>query len=104
VADDLYCVKHAEREQLVAATGVDAGRSSCGVHGGSSAATTAASLAKNCVDCRSTQHRAYFVVDQQPLCVRHAADAVFADDDMGAHDMAHAAYIQLKEIGVQDAY
>jgi hypothetical protein len=49
-------------------------------------------------------HRAYFVVDGRPLCIRHAADVAFDNDDMGAHDMAHAAYIWLKQAGVEDAY
>ncbi|WP_186526151.1 hypothetical protein [Leekyejoonella antrihumi] len=49
-------------------------------------------------------HRAYFVVDQQPLCIRHAADAVFPADDTRAHDMVHAAYLRLQGDGVSDAY
>jgi hypothetical protein len=38
------------------------------------------------------------------LCVRHASDAAFGEDDMGAHNMAHAAYIELKQHGVADPY
>lgn len=57
-----------------------------------------------CEWCARVEHRAYFVVDQQTLCIRHAADAVFPEDDMGAHDMAHAAYLRLREDGVTDAY
>jgi hypothetical protein len=49
-------------------------------------------------------HQAYFIVGDSPLCIRHAADAVFSDDDMRAHDMAHAAYLHLNAHGVNDAY
>ncbi len=45
-----------------------------------------------------------FIVDQVPLCIRHAADAVFPEDDMGAHHMAHAAYLRLQVDGVRGAY
>lgn len=38
------------------------------------------------------------------LCIRHATDSVFPDDDMAAHDMAHAAYIEPNRMGVLDAY
>lgn len=60
--------------------------------------------APGCSDCAATAHQSYFVVEDRPLCNRHAADAVFHDDDMGAHDMAHAAYIEPNRIGVMDAY
>jgi hypothetical protein len=101
---DLYCVQHAELERLVAATGVVAGKSTCAAHGHSTAEPLQGYRAANCVDCRRTRHRAYFVVDHEPLCIRHAADALFPEDDMGAHDMAHAAYIRLNAMAVGDAY
>lgn len=105
----MYCVVHAENEQLVPAVGLSAGLSACGRHlnspkDGPSSAALQLSTAPSCTDCDVTQHRAYFVVDQRPLCIRHAADAVFPEDDGRAHNMAHAAYIRLNELGVADAY
>lgn len=105
----MYCVQHAKIEELVPTPGVANGTSTCGVHRGAGVETTIVDLgigpeAPTCVDCGATRHRAYFVVEQEPLCIRHAADVVFPDDDMGAHDMAHAAYIKLNLMGVTDAY
>ena len=57
-----------------------------------------------CKQCVQVPHRAYFIVDHLPLCIRHSADAVFPDDDMGGHDMAHAAYLGLQRDGVHDTY
>lgn len=58
----------------------------------------------DCRWCDRWPHRAYFIVDQLPLCIRHAADAMFPDDDMEAHAMAHAAYLALGAAGVRGAY
>lgn len=35
---------------------------------------------------------------------RRAADAVHPDDDMRAHDLAHALYLRLHAEGTPDAY
>jgi hypothetical protein len=108
VAVTVYCVFHAAEEQLVAAVGVTGGFSTCGKHEGSPAGGSSplvlVDVAPCCGECSATSHRAYFSVSGRFLCIRHAADAVFPDDDMGAHDMAHAAYIRLNEMGVVDAY
>lgn len=93
----LYSVAHAMSEQVVVASSVFDGRSACADHTGSvpvqrdGAALEAAEL--DCRWCRQAPHRAYFVVGRHALCIRHAADAVFPNDDMRAHDMAHAAYV-----------
>ena len=55
-------------------------------------------------DMSASAHRAYFIVDDQPGCIRHAADATFEDDDMRTHDMAHAAYVALRAAGVTATY
>jgi hypothetical protein len=98
----IYCVPHAITELLVEAVGLDGGSSVCEEHVLSAPIRLATGA--TCRDCVKTPHQAYFVVAGDPLCVRHAADAVFPDDDMGAHDMAHAAYIQLRRAGVEDVY
>ena len=98
---------HAEVEKLVAATGVASGRSTCGAHDGGVPIRLERRqwrTAPKCAHCGATAHRSYFVGEDLPLCIRHAADAVFDDDDMGAHEMAHAAYIELNRMGVWDAY
>lgn len=103
-----YCVQHAEVGELVPAVGEAGGLSTCGAHEVSRGAQVTLSArrtrAARCADCQVTPHRAYFVVADRPLCIRHAADAVFADDDMRAHDLAHAAYLALGRMGVADAY
>ena len=102
------CVDHAMQEQLVRAVGVAGGRSVCAEHTDAAHVVPPAlamdGRAPTCLSCRATPHRAYFVVAGEPLCIRHAADAAFAGDDMGAHDMVHAAYLQLHRSGVRDAY
>lgn len=104
----LYCVDHARREKLVVATRVGNGQSLCADHAaaGNSQPIPAspADEVRQCARCYPTTHRAYFLIDLLALCIRHAADAVFEDDDMRAHDMAHAAYIGLRSAGVNDAY
>ncbi len=59
-----------------------------------------------CAPCRRSgrEHVAWFVLDAAPLCIRHAAEAVHADDDMRAHDMAHSLYLQLQAQGEPDRY
>ncbi len=57
-----------------------------------------------CKQCLRVPHLAYFIVNQLPLCIRHAADAVLPEDDMGAHHMAHAAYLRLQVDGVRGTY
>jgi hypothetical protein len=107
VSVSYYCADHAARQnQLVGATSVVGGRSVCTEHTRSTSAPPVPLKAHvpDCAWCKRWTHRAYFVVDQLPLCIRHAADAMFPDDDMGAHDMAHAAYLQLGAAGVPDAY
>ena len=109
MAHRLYCIEHARREQLVVASHVCDGRSVCTDHtmGTNLPLIPIASghQVPTCDQCRAgTSHRAYFKVDHRTLCVRHAADAVFESDDMGAHDMAHAAYLSLKAVGVENAY
>lgn len=104
----VYCVEHAMDERLVVATSASDGRSTCGIH------STAASgeptpigqhrSTDQCSWCTAVTHRAYFIVGEESLCIRHAADAVFPLDDMGAHHMAHSAYLQLRDRGVSDAY
>ena len=103
----MFCVEHARHEHLVDATAVCDGRSVCPDH--VEAARHLVPIASTeqsdqCQWCRPAHHRAYFVVDQLALCVRHTADAVFEEDDMGAHNMAHAAYLSLRAAGVTDAY
>jgi hypothetical protein len=101
----MYCVAHAASEELVSAVGVVAGSTACAAHGGFGSEVAAlAAYPRECSVCGSTQHPAYFVVGDEALCIRHAADAVFPDDDMSAHDMAHAAYIRLKSSGVANPY
>ena len=104
----LYCVEHAMLEQLVVATSICDGRTACADHTRSVNShlipTAPDGNDIRCAWCRRAPHRAYFIVDRQPLCIRHAADAVFPEDDMGAHDMAHAAYLRLQGDGVGDAY
>lgn len=104
VADELLCVHHAKQERLVAASGVAAGMSTCGAHESSGMEPLDGFLGASCLCCRTTRHRAFFIFEGEPLCIRHAADAAFPDDDMGAHDMAHAAYITLNELGMTDTY
>lgn len=95
-------------EQLVLASSIRDGQTVCAHHVGSLSPRMSLGTpdwdASQCRWCRRVPHRAYFIVNQEPLCIRHAADAVFADDDMGAHDMAHAAYLHLNADGVDDAY
>jgi len=107
VNDTCYCVPHAKVEMLVAAVGVAGGLSTCAAHADGVPVILDPrrwQRAHGCSDCAATAHQSYFVVEDRPLCIRHAADAVFHDDDMGAHDLAHAAYIELNGIGVMDAY
>lgn len=60
-----------------------------------------------CVQC-PRERRAWFVVDAEPLCIRHAAFAATAEDgvedDMAAHSFAHAVYRGLGALGVSSAY
>jgi hypothetical protein len=107
VNERCFCVHHAEVETVVAAVGVAAGLSTCRAHAEGVLAPLDVREGRtppNCSDCAPTTHRSYFVVEDRPRCIRHAADAVFADNDMRAHDMAHAVYIELNRRGVQDAY
>src|SRR5581483_10691054 len=77
----IYCAPHAAVEQLVPAVGIADGTSVCREHGGSSEHRlvqvfgSSRHAAPACADCSGTPHRAYFAVHDQPLCVRHAADA-----------------------------
>jgi hypothetical protein len=82
------------------------GASLCAFHAGSDASVIppTADCVRGCDWCGPVSHRAWLVVDGAPLRVRHAADAWFAEDDMGAHDMAHARYLQMHFDGVRDAY
>jgi hypothetical protein len=59
-----------------------------------------------CGPCRQSgrEHVARFVLDAEPLCIRHAADAVHPDDDMRAHDLAHGLYLRLHAGGEPDRY
>ena len=106
----MYCVPHAAAEQLVLAVKVVSGVSVCGGHGAAPIDEPVPPLAAagsgddSCAVCGAMPRRAYFVVGHRPLCIRHAADACFPDDDMSAHDMAHAAYLALNATGVTDAY
>lgn len=105
----LYCVEHAMNEVLVNASTVSEGHTVCADHvrAESSPLVVAAALddgGPQCQWCPSMEHRAYFIVASEPLCIRHAADSAFPDDDMRAHDMAHAAYLRLRADGVDDAY
>ena len=109
MANRWFCADHAARHnQLVGAAALSDGRSVCAQHAHSPHTDLAPLRPKaripDCRWCLRTPHRAYFIVDQLPLCIRHAADAMFPDDDMGAHDMAHAAYLALGAAGVPDAY
>ena len=104
-----FCADHAARHnQLVGATALADGRTLCAEHARSSDTDPTPLRPKaripDCQQCLQRTHRAYFMVDRQPLCIRHAADAMFPDDDMGAHDMQHAAYLTLGAAGVRDAY
>ncbi|HEU4676368.1 MAG TPA: hypothetical protein VFS29_10290 [Motilibacteraceae bacterium] len=65
----------------------------------------------DCLVCsgEGRERRAWFVVDGGSLCIRHAAHAAtttdeYGDDDMGAHDFAHAVYQELGRLGVPHAY
>ena len=104
----LYRVEHATNEQLVVASSVSDGRTACADHAKSvnlQLVPTASGRRVNmCKWCLRVPHRANCIVDQLPLCIRHAADALFPEDDMGAHDMTHAAYLRLQVDGVSDAY
>ncbi len=104
----MYCVAHAASGELVPAVGLLSGLTMCRAHGASVVdwTTIGDGLArdKDCVECGEARHSAYFVVGGRPLCIRHAAFAVFPRDDMDAHDMAHAAYIALNAKGDKSAY
>ena len=104
----MYCVAHAASEELVPAVGSLSGLTMCRAHGGSVVdwSTLGDGLARDldCVECGEARHAAYFVVEGRPMCIRHAAFAVFPRDDMGAHNMAHAAYIALNAMSDKDAY
>lgn len=92
-------------EKLVVATSVSDGRTACGHHSSAEPTPIAQrSEVHQCDECVAAPHRAYFIVDGHSLCIRHAADAVFPFDDMGAHHMAHTAYLRLRDRGVTDAY
>ncbi|MET3806049.1 hypothetical protein ABIB25_003058 [Nakamurella sp. UYEF19] len=103
-----YCVEHAMSESLVLATSVCNGLTACADHirtaNSQQVPTAPGRRANQCRHCLQVPHRAHFIVDQLPLCIRHAADAVFPQDDMGAHYMAHAAYLRLQIDGVRGAY
>lgn len=103
-----YCVEHAMSEQLVLASSICDGRSACPDHARSAnlqrVPTASGRRVNQCKQCLRVPHLAYFIVDQLPLCIRHAADAVFPEDDMGAHHMAHAAYLRLQVDGVRGTY
>ena len=106
----LYCLHHAKKEHLVLAVGKEDGCSTCGQHGGGEPARLIlgkrrAQIPYPCAHCHpQTPHPAYFLVSNEFLCIRHAADAAFPDDDMGAHDMAHAAYLALNLRSIRDVY
>jgi hypothetical protein len=97
-------VPHAKHEELVLAVGVARGTSVCETHKPRLARVHSAAPHAECAYCLPTVRPAFFVLGDRPLCIRHAADSAFPDDDMGAHDMAHAAYQQLGKMGVRDAY
>ena len=92
-------------EKLVTATSISDGRSACGHHSWAETTPIGQHPAVDlCAWCTTVSHQAYFVVDGRPACIRHAADVVFPLDDMGAHHMAHTAYLRLRDSGVSDAY
>ncbi len=96
-------------ELLVVASSVVGGRTACADHARGSAhlpssPTASARISHQCAQCIHAPHRAFFVVDELPLCIRHSAEAAFPDDDMGAHNMAHALYLRLHRDGVRGAY
>ena len=103
-----YCLEHAMSDQLVLASSVCEGQTSCANHARSEnlqqVPSASGRRANQCKECLRVPHRAYFIVDEMPLCIRHAADAAFPEDDMGAHSMAHAAYLRLQADGVRGAY
>ena len=78
------------------ATGIEGGTSYCDVHQPAGSAPLPA--AQECTVCRAAQnpHHAWFGLVGEPLCVRHAAEALFPDDDMGAHFLAHGVYTALR--------
>lgn len=104
----MYCVAHAATEELVPAAGLLSGLTMCQAHGGYVAdwSSVGDGLPREarCIECGDGSRSAYFVVEGKPLCIRHAADTVFPEDDMSAHDMAHAAYLALNASGDIDAY
>ena len=110
----LLCVDCATDERLTPALFVKRGRTVCVEHcmNLATAGSRAAEEAREppglrCVECASELrvHRAHFLVSGESLCIRHAADwSVPEGDDMGAHNMAHAMYLQLGERGVRDTH
>ncbi len=103
-----YCVEHAMSEQLVLASAIGDGRSTCADHARSAnlqrVPTAAGRRINRCKRCLRVPHLAYFIVDQLPLCIRHAPDTVSPEDDMGAHHMARAAHLRLQGERVRGAY
>jgi hypothetical protein len=106
----LFCVAHAEAEKLVPSAFVWDWRTVCVEHCEDVEAwqppASHQHVALWCIQCATggDARPAFFVVDGQSLCIRHGADAAQAEDDMGAHDMVHAAYQALGERGVTDYY
>lgn len=107
----IYCIECAALQgtlgayatgQVRTATGALAGNSVCPKHGG--VHCDAVDLPALCAQCAPTARKAWLALEGIPLCVRHAAFAWFPEDDMGAHDMAHALYLQMHADGIRDAY
>jgi hypothetical protein len=90
------------------AVGCSGGNSVCAEHAGAPEAVVdlpAGPLAP-CPECHRSGHThpPWLCVVGELLCIRHAAEAFFGEDDMGAHDMAHGLYLDLHAKGVRDAY
>lgn len=99
---------HLQGAQANEAVAVRDGVSVCGRHIRPSAVGSSLTSHEGdvCAQCRRTgrHHIARFVHSGSPLCIRHAADEVFPQDDMAAHQMAHDLYLQLHARGVRDSY
>lgn len=55
--------------------------------------------------CRflTCDHPAWTLLEQKPLCIRHAIDGTF-DDDMREHELFVRIYERLRQQGLGDAY
>lgn len=99
---------HLEGARASEAVAVQDGMSVCGRHVRPSAVGSRITPrgGEACAQCRRAgrDHVARFVCGGAPLCIRHAADEVFPQDDMAAHHMAHGLYLQLQARGVHDSY